>query len=251
MDSLASLALATEMPKKSLLLRLPQNRDDYIVSRKMIKHILGQAIWQCMILFVFLFAGEFLIPESDPVHEDPNRPGWVFPGRGSDWEGNDLYTKEKTSKIGPSRHLTFIFTAFVLMQIFNMITARKINDEWNIFEGIHTNVIFIVLWFVILGGQVIITMFGSRVFVCCLDGLDGVQWLMVFAVGFTSLIVNAFLKLVPDGACPKIGDDSVDDRRKADLAAKVQPLLRGVLKLNPEASAEDNMGAERVHPTNK
>lgn len=45
MDSLASLALATEMPKPQLLLRAPQNRDDYIVSRKMIKHILGQAIW--------------------------------------------------------------------------------------------------------------------------------------------------------------------------------------------------------------
>ena len=58
MDSLASLALATELPKESLLLRKPQNREDYIVSRKMTKHILGQAIWQCIVLFVFLFAGE-------------------------------------------------------------------------------------------------------------------------------------------------------------------------------------------------
>lgn len=41
MDSLASLALATELPKPSLLDRLPQNREDYIVSRKMTKHILG------------------------------------------------------------------------------------------------------------------------------------------------------------------------------------------------------------------
>jgi P-type Ca2+ transporter type 2B len=41
MDSLASLALATELPKKELLLRMPQNREDYIVSRKMVKHILG------------------------------------------------------------------------------------------------------------------------------------------------------------------------------------------------------------------
>jgi Ca2+ transporting ATPase len=45
MDSLASLALATELPKPNLLKRPPQNREDYIVSRKMIKHILGQAFW--------------------------------------------------------------------------------------------------------------------------------------------------------------------------------------------------------------
>ena len=64
MDSLASLALATELPKISLLDRLPQNREDYIVSRKMIKHILGQAIWQCIVLFTLLFVGEFMIPES-------------------------------------------------------------------------------------------------------------------------------------------------------------------------------------------
>lgn len=43
------------------------------------------------------------------------------------------------------------------MQIFNMITARKIHDELNIFEGIHTNIIFIGLWFIICGGQVFIT----------------------------------------------------------------------------------------------
>jgi hypothetical protein len=41
MDSLASLALATELPKPELLKRLPQNREDYIVSRKMTKHIVG------------------------------------------------------------------------------------------------------------------------------------------------------------------------------------------------------------------
>jgi Ca2+ transporting ATPase len=64
MDSLGALALATELPKQALLERMPQNKDDYIVSRKMIKHILSQALWQVTVLFIFLFAGEYLIPES-------------------------------------------------------------------------------------------------------------------------------------------------------------------------------------------
>lgn len=87
MDSLASLALATELPKKELLLRLPQNREDYIVSRKMTKHILLGAIWQCIVLFVFLFAGEYIIPESIPKYQYPQNPGFVFPGRANDWNG--------------------------------------------------------------------------------------------------------------------------------------------------------------------
>jgi fumarate reductase subunit C len=32
----------------------------------MTKHILYQALWQCFTLFLFLFAGEYLIPETDP-----------------------------------------------------------------------------------------------------------------------------------------------------------------------------------------
>lgn len=54
-----------------------------------------------------------------------------------------------------------------------MICARKIFDEWNVFEGITKNLIFCGLWLVILGGQVLITQKGYLVFQCCPDGLDG------------------------------------------------------------------------------
>jgi len=45
MDSLASLALATEPPRPELLDRPPYRRDEYIISRKMFKHIVGMAIY--------------------------------------------------------------------------------------------------------------------------------------------------------------------------------------------------------------
>lgn len=41
MDSLASLALATEPPKPELLQRPPYRKREYIINQKMIKHILG------------------------------------------------------------------------------------------------------------------------------------------------------------------------------------------------------------------
>jgi Ca2+ transporting ATPase len=41
MDSLASLALATEPPSELLLDDPPYGRHEYIVTRKMFKHIIG------------------------------------------------------------------------------------------------------------------------------------------------------------------------------------------------------------------
>jgi len=216
MDSLASLALATELPKDSLLKRKPQNRADYIVSRRMIKHILGQAIWQCIVLFTFLFAGEYMIPESKDKYAWKENKDFVMPGRAANWDGSDLYTKKMMDELGPSRHLTFIFTAFVMMQIFNMICSRKINDEFNIFEGIFKNPIFITIWIVIIGGQILISTFGGRIFVVCLDGLDLTQWGMAFAVGATSFVINLILKFVPDWLCPQIGNDTVHEERMKD-----------------------------------
>lgn len=68
MDSLASLALATEEPKADLLRRAPYRKTEYIVSPKMIKHILGMSMYQAVILFVFVFAGHKFIPEEDMVN---------------------------------------------------------------------------------------------------------------------------------------------------------------------------------------
>jgi magnesium-transporting ATPase (P-type) len=50
MDSLGSLALATELPKDALLDRPPYRRDEYIISRKMVKHLIGMSIWEIIIV---------------------------------------------------------------------------------------------------------------------------------------------------------------------------------------------------------
>lgn len=57
MDTLASLALATEPPTESLLLRKPYGRDKPLISRTMMKNILGHAVYQLIIIFTLLFAG--------------------------------------------------------------------------------------------------------------------------------------------------------------------------------------------------
>ena len=73
MDTLASLALATEPPTEMLLLRMPHKKGSPIVSMKMWKHIVGQFIFQAIVMMIFYFMGpEFLIEEYD---EKQKRPG--------------------------------------------------------------------------------------------------------------------------------------------------------------------------------
>lgn len=145
----------------------------------------------------------------------------VYPGRLTEWNGDPLYSKF-LEKEGPSRHYTFIFTAFVLMQIFNMICCRKVHDEFNIFDGIFKNPMFIVLWLAIMAGQILITEFGSLVFQTCFKGLDGPQWGIAFLIGMSTFVLNAILKVCPDWIAPCMGDDRVFNARYPSHATKLK-----------------------------
>lgn len=57
MDTLASLALATEMPTEELLKRKPYGRTSPLISRTMSKNILGHALYQLVLLFTLIFYG--------------------------------------------------------------------------------------------------------------------------------------------------------------------------------------------------
>jgi Ca2+ transporting ATPase len=57
MDTLASLALATEMPTDELLERKPYGRTKPLISRTMMKNIIGHAVYQLVVIFAILFAG--------------------------------------------------------------------------------------------------------------------------------------------------------------------------------------------------
>lgn len=61
MDTFASLALATEMPTDELLKRKPYGRTKALISRTMLKNIIGHAIYQLIVVFVLLFAGKLSI----------------------------------------------------------------------------------------------------------------------------------------------------------------------------------------------
>ncbi|KAK3512872.1 hypothetical protein QTP70_028939, partial [Hemibagrus guttatus] len=161
MDTLASLALATEPPTEALLLRKPYGRNKPLISRTMMKNILGHAVYQLSVTFTLLFAGEkfFSIDSgrNTPLHAPP------------------------------SEHYTIIFNVFVMMQLFNEINARKIHGERNVFEGIHRNPIFCSV--------IIIVQLGGKPFSCTALTLD--QWLWCIFIGVGELLWGQFISAIP------------------------------------------------------
>lgn len=142
MDTLGSLALATEPPTEDLLNRPPHSRDEYIISTTMFKHIIGQAIFQFIVIMVLVFAGDQLIPEYEDSYDtgifashpeykwkDGIIGGTVRSGRLNLINGEDDYAPIYSEYRIFSRHFTFIFNTFVMMQVFNFINSKKLHEE--------------------------------------------------------------------------------------------------------------------------
>ncbi|CAH2221288.1 plasma membrane calcium-transporting ATPase 4 isoform X1 [Pelobates cultripes] len=169
MDTFASLALATEPPTQSLLLRKPYGRNKPLISRTMMKNILGHAVYQLTIIFTLLFAGEkFFDIDSGrnvPLHSPP------------------------------SEHYTIVFNTFVMMQLFNEINARKIHGERNVFDSIFRNPIFCAVVLGTFGAQIIIVEFGGKPFSC--SGLTLSQWFWCIFIGVGELLWGQLISSVP------------------------------------------------------
>ena len=59
MDTLASLALATEKPSESLLERQPYGRNKTLITPLMARSIFGQAVYMIIVIFILLFFGKY------------------------------------------------------------------------------------------------------------------------------------------------------------------------------------------------
>ncbi|XP_019392595.1 PREDICTED: plasma membrane calcium-transporting ATPase 2 isoform X6 [Crocodylus porosus] len=169
MDTFASLALATEPPTESLLLRKPYGRNKPLISRTMMKNILGHAVYQLTLIFTLLFIGEQMFQidsgRNAPLHSPP------------------------------SEHYTIIFNTFVMMQLFNEINARKIHGERNVFDGIFRNPIFCTIVLGTFAIQIVIVQFGGKPFSCSPLELD--QWMWCIFIGLGELVWGQVIATIP------------------------------------------------------
>lgn len=105
--------------------------------------------------------------------------------------------KEEDEEWGPSRHFTNVFNVFVWLQIAGMINARKIRDERNPFSGITLNIMYLIIFFIICGCQVIIVIFGGVALKVSSTPIAGEQWGIAFAFAFGMLVWDWLVRFIP------------------------------------------------------
>lgn len=60
MDTFGALALATEPPNEELMKRPPVRKDDSLITRTMWRNIIGQSLYQMVVLGVLVFRGKHI-----------------------------------------------------------------------------------------------------------------------------------------------------------------------------------------------
>ena len=206
MDSLASLALATDPPTDAHLERPPHKRDAFIIENHMWKHIIGQSLLQLALMFAMVYDGENFLPEFEKNNKFIVRNGeFVGNGRLYDFQGNEEYLRMYNDpNYGPSRHFTYVFNIFVLLQLCNEINSRKLRDEFNVLAGLQRNWLFIVIWIVTFFIQVLVVQLGSYAFSCNFNGLTIYQWLISIGIGSFALLWRMILLLIPSNIFPEV-----------------------------------------------
>ncbi|KAK0620780.1 calcium-translocating P-type ATPase [Immersiella caudata] len=162
MDILAAAALATDYPTDDVLERQPEPRNVHIVSPTMWKMILGQAIYQLIVIFSLHYAG-------------------------------DRYF---TTSTGGYQHQAFVFNTYIFMQIFNQWNCRRADNRLNIFAGIFRNPWFMLVQLFTLAGQIVIIFKGGEPFQT--EPLTGAQWGWTIFFGSLTLPLGAAIRSIPD-----------------------------------------------------
>jgi len=166
MDTFAALALATDKPTEKILDRKPTPKRAPLITTNMWKMILGQALYQLVVTFTLYYAGSQILGYS---------------------KQDDDAQKQLN---------TMVFNTFVWMQIFNEFNNRRLDNKFNIFEGVLRNNWFIVINIIMVAGQIMIIFVGGTAFQ--IKSLDGTQWAICILCALPCLLWAVLLRCVPD-----------------------------------------------------
>lgn len=159
MDTFAALSFATDPPHPELLQSPPDHPDDSLITYEMKRMILAQSTLQIAVMLSFYFSG---------------------------------YPASQGSKYLSS----FLFNTFVFLQLFNEFNCRIIDDgSLNVFRGLSKNRFFAAIMVVTVTVQVLLIFFGGELF--STQQLKPLHWLISTSVGFTSIPLGLFIRVLP------------------------------------------------------
>ncbi|KIP10478.1 hypothetical protein PHLGIDRAFT_84980 [Phlebiopsis gigantea 11061_1 CR5-6] len=172
MDTFAALALATDPASHRSLERKPDKKTAPLFTVDMYKQILGQSAYQTIITLIFHFLGSRILG----FHHE-----------------SDSSVQTQNDKIVQ----TLVFNIFVFAQVFNSINSRRLDNKFNIFEGITKNYYFMAITLIEIGVQILIVFVGGAAFQ--VTHVGGREWGISLALGFVSIPLGALLRAIPNG----------------------------------------------------
>ncbi|VUC34914.1 unnamed protein product [Clonostachys rosea] len=190
MDTLAALALATDPPMESILDRKPEPKHNFIITPTMWKMILGQAVYQLTITLLLYYGS----------------PKGVLP----------LIRIPSDGEIA-----TLVFNTFVWMQIFNQWNNRRLDNGFNIFEGLTRNWFFICISALMMGGQVLIIFVGGAAFSINSEGQSAKLWGIALVLGVFSIPFGCIIRLIPDSIIIALIPDFLKRRAKKTPGVRI------------------------------
>ena len=157
MDTMAALALATEPPGEELFQQPPHGRHAPLITRQMWTSILFMGVIMVAVLFAVMQL-DLLVP-----------PGTSHAAK-----------------------LTFVFNAFVMMQIFNELNARSTRFDRGILRHLEKSHLFLGVIVVTILLQIVIVQYGGAAFKTTPLSMD--LWIRSVGIGASMLVVGFLLR---------------------------------------------------------
>jgi len=232
MDTLAALALATELPTPELLKRAPYGRTAFLISPTMARNIFSQALFQLAVLLALLFAGDKL-PSKDFCLT---------------WESSDndeRCTIENSGKVEadpkPTQLFTMVFNAFILMTLFNEVNCRRVHGERNVVKHLSSNLLFVGIWVTCFALQVLIVQtpeLGPKVFKTA--PLSLFQWGVCILAGLGSLVCYQLVLFIP--ICAKEEKTATQEKGQRNRGKQMERMGQPLLKLRSSGRKNPSIG---------
>ncbi|KPA76668.1 putative calcium-transporting ATPase [Leptomonas pyrrhocoris] len=183
MDTLAALALATELPCEAMLLsRPPEPKDTPIIVPSMWFQVGFQSTFQLVSQLFLLSWGKSLVSRESHGRSTSTT---VTTAAGAVVSGEVAFNEA---------HICFVFNTFVWMQIFNFFNARLLHRNEGFFANWADSSVLLIIVSVIVVLQVAIVEFGGKIMSTV--PLTAHEWFWSVCIASITLPVGALARVL-------------------------------------------------------
>jgi Ca2+-transporting ATPase len=93
-----------------------------------------------------------------------------------------------------------------------VFSNRRLDNKFNIFEGITQNWFFVGINLAMCAAQILIIFVGGKPFSIANDKQNGTQWAIAIIIGVVSIPIGVVIRLIPDGLVARLIPSSLKRR---------------------------------------